>query len=101
MPKIGEVAKFVRSKNAGPFWIAMDIFTNNKEDLLKIANSKNLTKARIAEVYGVEEKNVKIFRMDDLNVIKVSVPRVLPQGDKYERDMHAGQQFVQLAELEI
>ena len=101
MAKIGEVAKFVRSKNAGSFWITMDIFAHNEADFQTIANSKNLTKARIAELYGTDENNVKMFFIKNLNIIKISVPRRVPQGDKYERDMHAGQQFVQLAELEI
>jgi hypothetical protein len=26
MPKIGEICSHVRSKNAGPFWITVDLF---------------------------------------------------------------------------
>ncbi len=39
--------------------------------------------------------------MKDLKVIKVSIPRKEPQGSKYERDMHAGQQYIPLLDYEI
>ena len=66
----------------------------------KLSASKNITKEKVAEVYGVNSEEVKIFYIPNLNVIKISYPRVKPQGQKYERDMHAGQQYVQIAELE-
>ena len=81
MATIGETAYYIRSKNAGPFWVTVDIFCGEK-------------------VYGVTADEVKIFHIPNLNVIKISYPRVKPQGQKYERDMHAGQQYVQIAELE-
>ena len=55
----------------------------------------------MAEVYNVRPEEVKLFHIPDLNVIKISYPRELPQGQKYERDMHAGQQYVQITELEV
>ncbi len=100
MATIGETAFYVRSKNAGPFWVTVDIFCGEKEAFEKLSASKNITKETVAEVYGVNSEEVKIFYIPNLNVIKISYPRVKPQGQKYERDMHAGQQYVQIAELE-
>lgn len=101
MATIGETAHYVRSKNAGPFWVTVDIFCG-KEDVFKnLSTSKSITKEKVAEVYGVQTEEVKIFYLPDLNVIKISYPRVMPQGQKYERDMHAGQQYVQITELEV
>ena len=31
MPLLGEKVKKIRSKNAGPFWITIDIFCGSKE----------------------------------------------------------------------
>ncbi len=101
MATIGETAFYVRSKNAGPFWVTVDIFCGKREVFDKISASKNITKEKVAEVYGVDGKEVKIFYIPTLNVIKISYPRVKPQGEKYERDMHAGQQYVQIAELNV
>ena len=101
MATIGETAYYVRSKNAGPFWVTIDIFCGTKDVFNIISASPNVSKEKVAEVYGVRPDEVKIFYIPNLNVIKLSYPRVKPQGQKYERDMHAGQQYVQIAELEV
>lgn len=101
MATIGETAYYVRSKNAGPFWVTVDIFCGEKDVFEKLSASASITKEKVAEVYGVKSEEVKIFYIPNLNVIKISYPRVMPQGQKYERDMHAGQQYVQIAELEV
>ncbi len=101
MATIGENAHYVRSKNAGPFMVTVDIFCGEKSMFEKISASKSITAEKIAEVYHVQPEEVKLFYIPDLNVIKISYPRELPQGQKYERDMHAGQQYVQIAELEM
>ena len=101
MATIGETAYYVRSKNAGPFWVTVDIFCGEKDVFEKLSASTSITKEKVAEVYGVKSEEVKIFYIPNLNVIKISYPRVMPQGQKYERDMHAGQQYAQIAELEV
>ena len=101
MATIGEMVHYIRSKNAGPFWVTIDIFCGDDKIFKRACNSASITKNAIAHVYGVKEEEVKIFRIPSLNVIKISYPRLKPQGEKYERDMHAGQQYVQIAELEI
>lgn len=101
MATIGETAYYVRSKNAGPFWVTVDIFCGEKDVFNALSASKNISREKVAEVYGVTAEEVKIFYIPNLNVIKISYPRVKSQGQKYERDMHAGQQYVQIAEVEI
>lgn len=101
MATIGETAYYVRSKNAGPFWVTLDIFCGEKDVFDTLSASQNVSKEKVAQVYGVHPDEVKIFYIPNLNVIKISYPRVKPQGQKYERDMHAGQQYVQIAELEV
>ena len=101
MATIGQTAPYVRSKNAGPFWVTIDIFCGEQNVYETISASKNVTKEKIAEVYGVTPEEIKVFYLPSLYVIKISYPRVKPQGQKYETDMHAGQQYVQISELEI
>lgn len=101
MATIGETVHYIRSKNAGPFWVTIDIFCGDDDVFKRACNSGSITKKSVADVYGVKEDEVKLFQIPSLNVIKISYPRLKPQGEKYERDMHAGQQYVQIAELEI
>jgi hypothetical protein len=101
MAKVVEIARYVRSKNAGPFWTTIEVFCDSKEAYEKIKFSKNMTAKKIAELYHVDETKVKVFHVDSINVVKFSYPRPMPQGHKYENDMHAGQQYIFLAETEV
>lgn len=101
MTKVKDVARYVRSKNAGPFWATLEIFCDTKEDYEKIKNSKNVSVKMVANLYNVDESMVKAFYVDNINVIKFSFPRRIPQGHKYENDMHFGQQYILLAEAEL
>ena len=38
MSKLSDVAYYVRSKNAGPFWVTIDIFCNNEESYKRNAS---------------------------------------------------------------
>lgn len=100
MAKVMDVARYVKSKNAGPFWGTLEIYCNTKEDYEKIKNSK-VTAKRVAELYNIDESEVKAFYVEKVNVIKFSIPRKLTQGHKYENDMHFGQQYILLAEAEL
>jgi hypothetical protein len=43
--KLGELAKFLRSKNAGPFKLTLDVFFNNSQDYKKVKESGVINKA--------------------------------------------------------
>ncbi len=101
MAKLNELAHYIRSKNAGPFWLTIDIFFEDEENYRLAASSDTLTQDTVASVYGVPAELVKLFHIDTLQVIKISFPRFSPQGSPGERDMHGGQQYVLLSELEI
>jgi hypothetical protein len=101
MATIGETAKYVRSKNAGPFWITIDIFCETSEAFEQFKNSKKITPEVIAKIYGVSVSQIKSFFLPDLMVVKFSFPRLKPQGDRYEQDMHGGQQYVRILNLEL
>lgn len=101
MAKLKDIARYVRSKNAGPFWVTIEIFCETREAYDQIESSKNITAAKVAELYHTDEERVKIFYINNLKVIKFSYPRTIPQGHKYENDMHSGQQYVLLANTEV
>ena len=99
MAKLGEIAKQVRSKNAGPFWLTIDIFCANVTEM-KIV-SESLPKERIATLYDQSKDSIEKFEIPELCVLKISMPRPVVQGSKEDRDMHAAQFGWVLAELEL
>jgi hypothetical protein len=94
---LGDLALEVRSKNAGPFWMTLEAFMPD-DATYRIADSL-ITEELIAELYHVAPELLQIFRIPQLRVVKVSFPRPLVQGSLHDRDMHAGQHHVPLANL--
>ena len=101
MPKVSDVCSHVRSKNAGPFWITLDLWFADAAAFERHAGAPALQPEAIARLYGVEPGLVKHFALPDLRVVKISYPRARPQGGAIERDMHGGQQYVRLLDVEL
>ena len=101
MTTLGEFAKYVRSKNAGPFWMTMDVFFETEEDFYTIADRNIITPELISTLFGTSPEQVRIFLCDSVYTIKISIPRPVIQGSLNDKDIHAGQQFVLLANVEI
>ncbi len=98
-PTLGDLALEVRSKNAGPFWVTMELFMRDAEGYATVADETFINEAVIARLYALDPADVQIFRIPDLNVVKISFPRPIPQGSLRDRDIHAGQHHVPLAAL--
>ena len=101
MAKVKEIARYVRSKNAGPFWVTVEIFCEDDAAYNRIKNAKNINEELISKLYHVDAALVKKFYCDSIFVVKFSYPRPHPSGWKNENDMHAGQQYVFLSEVEV
>lgn len=101
MPKVSEVCRHVRSKNAGPFWITCDLSFADAAAFDRHANSPSLQPPAIGALYGVDPMLIKHFLLPDLLVLKISYPRAKPQGGVMERDMHGGQQYVRLLDVDL
>ena len=101
VPKLKDVCRYIRSKNAGPFWVTVDLFFDSPETYRKHHDDPAISAHAIAGIYGVDAALVKRFPVQSLNMVKISYPRTTPQGGVHERDMHSGQQFVPLLELQL
>jgi hypothetical protein len=101
LPKLREVCRHVRTKNAGPFWITLDVFFKDEAAFNLYSESPNLDAGPIAKLLGINERSIKRFLVPNLRVVKVSYPRANPQGGSLERDMHGGQQYVSLLDVEL
>ena len=99
MPTLGEKVKKIRSKNAGPFWVTIDIFCGNKKIYKEVCNK--LINSEIINLLMISEQQLKRFEIDDLNVIKFSFPRKIIQGNILDRDMHGAQLAVLLSEMKF
>ncbi len=98
---LADLALEVRSKNAGPFWITMELFMRDADGYRLAADPGYLNEHVIARLYGIPAQSIQIFRLPELNVVKISYPRPVSQGSLRDRDIHAGQHHVPLALLAV
>lgn len=99
MTQLCDIAQKVRSKNAGPFWVTIDIFCGNADAFSQISTS--LSTERVAALFKANAELVKRFEIPSLNVIKFSLPRPQIQGAIADRDMHGAAWAPLLAEVEL
>lgn len=99
MARLRDKAEKVRSKNAGPFWLTIDIFCGEKTVFQDVC--EKLTNIEIANVLDVDETELKRFEISSLNVLKISLPRPQIQGSIRDRDMHGASWAAIIGEIEI
>jgi hypothetical protein len=101
MPKLSEVCSHIRSKNAGPFWITIDLTFLDRTTFERYAYGVALQPKAISALFAIDMAQVKRFLVPELSVVKISYPRLRPQGGVLERDMHGGQQYIRLLDVEM
>lgn len=99
MTRLADLVVKVRSKNAGPFWVTVDVFCGTPEAFERV--SRGLDSAAVAALYGQPVQLLRRFDIADLNVVKFSFPRPVVQGSREDRDMHGAQWAHLLAESAI
>jgi hypothetical protein len=81
----------IRSKNAGPFWLTIDVFCDDAATFQRLCDEPRLGSDAIGRLLRSDPSTVKTFKIDALNVIKISLPRPVVQGAIEDRDMHGAQ----------
>ena len=101
MATVKDVCHHGRSKNAGPFWVTFDLFFDGPESFARYAESPALSGETFARLYGTDAGQVRHYPVPGLNMVKISYPRPAAQGGEVERDMHCGQQYVRLLDVDL
>lgn len=101
MTRLRELAKMVRSKNAGPFELTIDITFSDPEAYRRVRDSGVITRELVSRLYSVDLESVQMFTVDPALSMKVSIPRPVPQGALEDTDIYGGQQYGPLVDIEI
>jgi hypothetical protein len=98
---LAEIANLIRSKNAGPFTLTFDIMFADLESYRRVKDSGALNPAAFARLYRCPVEKVRFFECENALAFKFSIPRVIFQGDLGDADLHGGQQFMPLVDIEV
>ncbi|QGP90828.1 hypothetical protein MGLY_01390 [Neomoorella glycerini] len=100
--KLINLAKTIRSKNAGTDKITFDIIFREKENYELVKKSGVLTPETICKLYGIsQERIVDFVEFDPAYAIKFTIYRQRPSGSPGESDVFGCQQYAPLLDLEI
>ncbi|KAE9376217.1 hypothetical protein N431DRAFT_333674 [Stipitochalara longipes BDJ] len=102
-----DIAKIIRSKNAGPYELTLDIMFDDPKVYNAVKRSAVLSPAVISRLYAVAEEEIVWCGFFDVAMaFKATIPRTrggkaICSGGYMESDVHGSQQYVPLMELEL
>ncbi len=101
MTCLGDLAKLIRSKNAGPFILTLDIMFDDEAAYRRVIGAGVITKEAFARLYSVPVDDITLVQHDAALAIKISMPRPIFQCALADSDTYGGQQYGPLVGLEI
>src|ERR1700730_7758371 len=101
MPKLVDVTSLIRSKNAGPFWLTIDVIFRDADLYRSWAGHDELSAASIAARYGRAGSGVTRHELPAASALKFSFPRRYPSGSALDSDVFGCQQHAPMLEIEL
>jgi hypothetical protein len=102
MPKLHELAKTIRSKNAGVNQVTFDIIFRESADYRRVVEGGAITRDSVAALYRIPPARISDFVTFDLaNAIKFTIYREVPSGSPGDWDILGCQFYGPLVDLEV
>jgi hypothetical protein len=101
--RLYDLADIIRSKNAGPFTLTIDLLFNDPEIFKKVVNSQVLNPELISKLYNVDVNKVLITPFERVGAIKVTLPRPsgVSAGAPGDTDVYGSSQHYPLADVKM
>ncbi|MEQ8967285.1 MAG: DUF4387 domain-containing protein [Azospirillaceae bacterium] len=100
--RLSDMARVVRSKNAGPYLLTFDVLFDSIETLERVRTAGRLTRDSVAAAYGVSPNEIIDFDYYPFaNAVKFSIRRPHPSGSAADTDVYGAQQHVPLMMIEL
>lgn len=97
--RLREAARVIRSKNAGPTQVTIDLMFDDEKLYQRALKAQSLTPAVIAQRYGVAE--AEVIPYPAANAIKIVLPRRIIAGTPGDTDVYGAQQHRPMLDAEI
>lgn len=97
-----DLATVIRSKNAGPTRLTLDLFFRDDEAFACAAASAALQPKAIAVCYGLADLDaVERHEMPSIRALKFTLPRSVCAGSPGDGDVYGAQQHGPLLDLQV
>ena len=99
--KLTELARVVRSKNAGPTTLTIDLMFADADGFNRARRAPALSAAAIAPLYGVPTQRVQVIPYEPAWAIKIVLDRRVIAGSPGDTDVYGAQQHGPLLGIEL
>ncbi|MDW3687697.1 DUF4387 domain-containing protein [Cupriavidus sp. CV2] len=100
--KLHQLAKTIRSKNAGVNKVTFDIIFREAAEYERVKRSRVLSRESMAALYGIPVERISDFvEYDPAYAIKFTIYRTRPSGSAGDGDIFGAQQYAPLLDLDI
>jgi Domain of unknown function (DUF4387) len=99
--KLSDIAQVIRSKNAGPRRLTLDVMFANDADYQRVAQSPALSAEAVGRLYGVPANEVTVIQYPAGRAIKIVMARRVMAGDPGDVDVYGAQQHAPLLGVEL
>jgi hypothetical protein len=100
--RLSELAKTIRSKNAGVDKITFDVIFTDRAVYERVKRAGVLTRASVAALYRIPDARISDFvEFDPGNAIKFTIYRLTPSGSAGDPDIFGAQQYAPLLDVEV
>lgn len=96
---LSDLARVIRSKNAGPTLLTVDVLFDDASDYARGVAA--LTVPAVARRYGRAEGEMQVMVVPVANAVKIVMPRAVPAGAPGDRDAYGAQQHAPLLDLPV
>lgn len=101
MSKLRDLAKVIRSKNAGALLVTLDVMFDDDDVYVRVRDSGALDPRKLAKLYNVSDNEIPVIPFDVARAIKITLPRPVPSGSPGDSDVYGAQQHAPLMDIEI
>jgi Domain of unknown function (DUF4387) len=99
--KLTDAATVIRSKNAGPLQITIDLMFEDEARFDLARQSPSLSPSNLATLYGLQQDSVQVLPFPQALAIKLVFDRKTVAGDPGDRDVYGTQQHGPLLGIEL
>jgi hypothetical protein len=100
--KLSEIAKTIRSKNAGVDKITFDVIFPDRATYDRVRESGVLSRASICRIFGIDTAQITDHvEFDPALAIKFTTYRRTPSGSPGDADIFGSQQYGPLLDIEV
>jgi len=100
--RLCEIAKTIRSKNAGVDKITFDVIFAERADYDLVCRSNVLSRAAVCRIFGIPADRITDWvAFEPALAIKFTISRTMSSGSPGDADIFGSQQYGPLMEIEV